>query len=153
MKITAVETIPVRVPMDFTYGEIQAIPGVVVRVSTDEGLEGIGHALTLAPRQKSSLAAAVDELAGLLIGEDPRRPERVQRKILADGLGTGGVGNIAAAILDIAVWDLKGKAAGLPLYQLLGGYRDRIRVYASLRLGRALSTEDLPKIATSLVNQ
>lgn len=153
MKITAVETILVRVPMDSAYGELESTPGVVARVSTDEGIDGIGYALTLSPRQHHSLAAATEELAGLLIGEDPRRPEHVHRKLLPDGLGTGGVGNIAAAILDIAVWDLAGKAARLPLYQLLGGFRDRVPVYTSLRLGRAIHTEDLPKIAASLVEQ
>jgi L-alanine-DL-glutamate epimerase-like enolase superfamily enzyme len=73
--------------------------------------------------------------------------------MLPDGLGFGGVGNMAAAILDIAVWDLAGKAAGLPLYRLLGGYRNRVPAYASLRLSRAIPTAELPEIAGLLVEQ
>jgi L-alanine-DL-glutamate epimerase-like enolase superfamily enzyme len=69
-----------------------------------------------------------------------------------DGQG-GGIVNVAAAVLDIAVWDLAAKAANLPLYRLLGGYRNRIPVYASLRLGRDVATADLPEVAASLAEQ
>src|SRR5207245_1249261 len=62
-------------------------------------------------------------------------------------------GNGATAALDVGVWDLAAKIAGLPLYRLLGGYRNRVPAYASLRLGRALPTEKLPDIASSLVAQ
>ncbi len=153
MKITSTEIIAVRVPMESSYGEITAVPAVVARIRTDEGVEGLGHAFSLTGRQVRSLVAATEELAAALPGEDPRRPERIHRKLLPDGLGSGGVTNVAAAILDIGVWDLAAKAAGLPLHRLLGGHRDRIPVYASLRLGRAISTAELPKIATSLVEQ
>ena len=153
MKITSAEIIPVLVPMEFSYGELEAVPAVVARLQTDQGLEGIGHVITLAPRSFRSLVVAAEELAEVLAGEDPRQPERVHRKMLADGLGQGGVGNVAAAALDIAVWDLAAKAAELPLYRLLGGYRDRVPVYASLQLGRALPIADLPEIAASLVGQ
>src|SRR5579862_5171355 len=138
MKIISVDTIPVLVPMDSAYGELTSVPAVIARVGTDEGIEGIGYAITLSPRQHRSLAAATAELGDALIGNDPSRPEQAHRTLLPEGIGSGGVGNVAAAILDIAVWDLAGKAAGLPLYRLLGGFRNRVPVYASLRLGRAL---------------
>ncbi len=153
MKITSTEIIAVQVPMENPYGEIAGVPAVVARMGTDEGLEGLGHAFSLTGRQVRSLVAATEELAETLLGQDPRRPERIHRKLLPDGLGTGGVTNVAAAILDIGVWDLAAKAARLPLHRLLGGHRDRIRAYASLRLGRAIPTAELPKIATALVEQ
>lgn len=153
MKITSVEIIPVRVEMGFSYGELGWVPAVVARVQTDQGIEGLGHAFTLSGRGTRSLVAATEELAELLVGEDPQRPGRVHRKMLPDGQGFGGVGNIAAAVLDIAVWDLAAKAANLPLYRLLGGFRDRVPAYASLRLGRNISLSDLPEIAASLVEQ
>jgi L-talarate/galactarate dehydratase len=153
VKITAVDVIPVQIPMDFTYGEIKALPAVVAKLHTDEGLEGLGHAITLQPRNFRSLTAATEELSELLVGEDPRAPERLWRKMVPDGQGAGGVGNGAAAVLDVGVWDLAAKAAGLPLYRLLGGYRSRIPAYASLRLGRDLPTGKLPGVATSLVAQ
>jgi L-alanine-DL-glutamate epimerase-like enolase superfamily enzyme len=151
MRITAVETIPLRVPLEFRYGEIEAVSGVVVNVRTDQGLDGLGHAITLSDRNFRSLAVLTEELGELLIGEDPTQPERIHRKIVPDN--AGGLGNVAAAALDIAVWDLAAKFAGLPLYRLLGGYRNRIPVYASLRLGRAVETPDLPEIASSLIEQ
>jgi L-alanine-DL-glutamate epimerase-like enolase superfamily enzyme len=153
MKITSVEIIPVLVPMDTPYGELQSVPAVVVRAQTDQGVEGIGHAITLGARHFRSIAVAAEEMAELLVGEDPRRPERIHRKLLPDGQGAGGIGNVAAAALDVAVWDLTGKLAERPLYQLLGGYRDRIPVYASLRLGREVPSEQLPERAASLVEQ
>lgn len=152
MRVTAVETIPVRVPMEVRYGEIEAVTGVVVRARTDQGIEGVGHAITLSDRSFRSLVVTVQELGELLVGEDPRQPERIHRKIVPDG-GAGGIGNVAAAALDVAVWDLAGKIAGQPLYRLLGGFRNRIPCYASLRLGRSVETPDLPEIAASLVEQ
>jgi L-alanine-DL-glutamate epimerase-like enolase superfamily enzyme len=60
---------------------------------------------------------------------------------------------MATAAIDIAIWDLTGKAAGLPLWRLLGGFRDRVPAYASLRLGRDKQPAELPGIARSLVEQ
>jgi L-alanine-DL-glutamate epimerase-like enolase superfamily enzyme len=68
-------------------------------------------------------------------------------------VGSGGAANVAAAVLDIAVWDLAAKAADMPLHRLLGGYQNRAAAYASLRLGRALTLDALPKVADSLVEQ
>ena len=151
VRIAVVDTVPVRIPLESRYGEIDSVLGVVVSLKTDDGLEGLGHAITLSGRHFRALVAAVDELGDLLVGEDPRQPERLHRKMLPDA--AGGIANIAAASLDIAVWDLAGKVAGLPLYRLLGGYRNRVPAYASLHLGRAVSTPELPEIACALVEQ
>jgi L-alanine-DL-glutamate epimerase-like enolase superfamily enzyme len=153
MKITSVEVIPVQVPMAFAYGEATTVPSAIARIRTDEGIEGLGHVTPLYGRQFRSLVSAIEELAEQLVGEDPRAPERIHRKILADGIGLGGTGNLAAAALDVAVWDAAAKAVGLPLYRMLGGYRNHVPVYASLRLGRALKTAELPPIAESLLEQ
>ena len=73
-----------------------------------------------------SLRTAVDELGALCLGEDPRDIERIGRK-LTDAVGAhcgpGGIFTLAASAIDIALWDIKGKALGLPLWKLLGGYR------------------------------
>jgi L-alanine-DL-glutamate epimerase-like enolase superfamily enzyme len=153
MKITSVDVFAVQVPMEHGYGEIAAVPAVVAQVATDEALQGLGHAFSLTGRQVPSLVAATKELAELLIGQDPRGPEHIHRRLVPDGVGSGGVANVAAAVLDIAVWDLAAKAVELPLYRLLGGYRNRTAAYASLRLGRALGLDELPKVADSLVKQ
>jgi L-alanine-DL-glutamate epimerase-like enolase superfamily enzyme len=125
----------------------------VARVRTDEGLEGLGPAIPFSALHARSLEVAIRELGDLLAGEDPRQPERVHRKLMPGGAGYGGTDNIAVAALDIAIWDLAAQSAGLPLYRALGGYRNRIPVYASLRLGRDLSLAALTETAATLVGQ
>lgn len=150
MKITAVDVMPVEVPIDHPYGQVQAVNAAVARLHTDEGLTGLGHAMPLYSRGNfRSLVAAVEDLAELLIGEDPRQPEQLHARIAPNP--PGGVGTMATAALDVAVWDLTAKAAGLPLWRLLGGFRGRVPAYASLRLGRDKTAGQLPDIARGLV--
>jgi L-alanine-DL-glutamate epimerase-like enolase superfamily enzyme len=129
------------------------VVAAVARLRTDEGLEGLGPAIPFSAVHVRSLVVAIQELGELLAGENPCQPERVHRKLMPGGAGYGGTDNVAVAALDIAVWDLAAKSAGLPLYRALGGYRNRIPVYASLRLGRDLSPAALTETATALVAQ
>ncbi|MFI5267031.1 MAG: mandelate racemase/muconate lactonizing enzyme family protein [Chloroflexota bacterium] len=151
MKVTTVEVLPVDVPVDFPYGQARSVPAAVARVRTDDGLEGFGHAMPLYGKNFRSLVVAVEELAELVVGEDPRQPERINHKIAPNP--AGGIGTMATAAIDIAMWDLTAKAAGLPLWRLLGGFRNRVPAYASLRLGRDKQASELPAIARSLVEQ
>src|SRR4051794_38096134 len=153
MKITAVEITPVQIPMKHAYGEATSIPAAVASIQTDEGVSGVGHVITLYGRQFDLLIAAARELAAQIIGDDPRYPERIHKKILPGGPGSGGIVNNAGAAIDVAVWDVAAKSAGIPLYRMLGGFQNRVPAYASLRLGRTLPTGQLPEIATSLVEQ
>lgn len=101
-----------------------------VKVETDEGLHGIGEASGW-PRV---VETAVRDLKEILIGEDPARIERLWHKMLLAQMGhgmTGVVGAGAMTGIEIALWDLRGKALGQPVADLLGGrVRDRVRVYA-----------------------
>lgn len=101
-----------------------------VRVSTDEGVSGIGEASGW-PRV---VATAIQDLAPLVVGEDPFNIERIWHKLRCAMMGhgmTGVVGSGALTGIEMALWDIKGKALGLPVWNLLGGkMRDRIRVYA-----------------------
>lgn len=101
-----------------------------VRVVTDEGLYGIGEASGW-PRV---VEAAIQDLAPILIGEDPSHLERLWYKMLNAVMGhgmTGVVGSGAMSGIEMALWDLKGKALGVPVWNLLGGkMRDRVRIYA-----------------------
>ncbi len=145
MKIAAVRTHLVLLPNDeplagFSENPNATNPVVAVRVATDDGIEGIGvtyfgGALT------RSLRHAVDELAALVIGEDPLRVEAVTGRLAAAALSAGpaGIFTMALSALDVALWDIKGKALNLPLWKLLGGGRDRIAAYASGALRRGLS--------------
>lgn len=104
---------------------------VFVRVDTDEGLHGWGEA-TLEGKEQT-VVAATNELARYLIGKDPAQIERHYQYMYEIPFWRGGpVLNSAIAGLDQALWDIKGKALGVPVYELLGGAaRDRIRYYAN----------------------
>ena len=136
MKVASVEVLPLLLPLEMPNGvggTLRSLPVVVARVRTDTGAEGIGHTMTLNPEFGGSLARMVQELGELLLGEDPRRPERILRKMIypANWVGPGGLLNVAACALDVAVWDAMGKELGQPLWRLLGGAADRVRVYES----------------------
>ncbi|MBX3072146.1 MAG: mandelate racemase/muconate lactonizing enzyme family protein [Thermomicrobiales bacterium] len=96
----------------------------VVRVLTDEGIDGFGAA----ERAKPYLRTHVLELLPALLGEDPTNVERCMTRIRHRG-GFKPWGSAVSAV-EIALWDIAGKAAGIPVYKLLGGkVRDRVRVY------------------------
>ena len=102
----------------------------LVKVTTDDGLVGWGET-TLEAKPKS-VAAAVDELADYLIGQDPLRIELHWQHIYHSAFfRSGPILLTALSGLDQALWDIAGKFFGVPVYKLLGGaVRDRIRVYA-----------------------
>ncbi|MBM4437653.1 MAG: mandelate racemase/muconate lactonizing enzyme family protein [Actinobacteria bacterium] len=106
-----------------------------VRVETDAGLAGIGEA-----HPGEGVPALVeDRLKPLLVGREPRDVEPLYTHLLAHttGLSTGGSMLGAISGVETALWDVAGKAQGLPVYRLLGGkYRDRLRLYADVGRGR-----------------
>lgn len=142
MKITKVETIVVNMPMIIDEGALPMSRGVartsmdtlLVRIDTDEGVtgwgEGFGHRIFTATR------AALDSFIGrLCIGRDPTAitalMDQLQRNV--GGVGRNGPAMYALSAIDIALWDIAGKLAGLPLYRLLGGSpRKDLPAYASL---------------------
>lgn len=103
----------------------------LIIITTDEGLTGLGSAFTNDGLVKSSLAV----LEPLYRGENALEPERVSEKLRQNMFWLGRGGSITHTIsgIDIALWDLLGKATGQPVGRLLGGrYRDRVKPYASL---------------------
>jgi L-alanine-DL-glutamate epimerase-like enolase superfamily enzyme len=96
----------------------------VVRITTDEGISGYGEA----ENPKSYLKPHVLFYKQYLIGEDPRNVERVMMKIRR--MGSFKPWGSAVSAIEMALWDIAGKSAGLPVYRLLGGKtRDKVRVY------------------------
>ncbi len=94
---------------------------VCVKIMTDEGLYGVGDA-TLNGRELAVAAALQEHIAPLLIGRDPERIEDIWQSLFRGSYWRGGpIQMTAIAGVDMALWDIKGKQAGLPLYQLLGG--------------------------------
>src|SRR5437667_1529254 len=148
MKLASLETGIVLLPNDeplagFSENPDAKNPIVTLRVRTSDGVEGLGvtyfgGALT------RTLRRAVDELGALAIGEDPLRVEAIAAKLraAAGGSGTAGIFTMALSGIDVALWDIKGKTSGLPLWKLLGGGRDRIATYASGALRRGLKLEE-----------
>src|SRR3954466_7523332 len=151
MKIASLESGIVLLPNDeplagFSENPNAKNPIVWLRLRTDDGIEGLGvtyfgGALT------RTLRHAVDELGALVIGDDPLRVEAIAGKLrnAAGSCGPAGILTMAMSAIDVALWDIKGKALGLPLWKLLGGGRDRIRTYASGALRRGLKLDEAGK--------
>jgi L-alanine-DL-glutamate epimerase-like enolase superfamily enzyme len=156
MKITHVTTRILRTPADNPL--VVGLPAptdtrefVTLELGTDQGLTGIGLTFfggALTP----ALKAAVDGLAGLLIGDDPTQTEAIAAKArrAAGGSGPGGLFTLALSAIDIACWDLKGKALGRSVAALLGGLRARVPTYASGALMRPHPIDYLAKAGPRL---
>jgi hypothetical protein len=121
----------------------QKIGELVVEITTDEGVTGLG---TVGAARGNALHTIQEHLAPILIGESPFDVELLWERMYRHTVKFGRKGMVVEAIsgVDIALWDLMGKATGQPLYNLLGGRtRDRIRLYAS----KLYPTENLDRLA------
>jgi D-arabinonate dehydratase len=137
MRIRDVRTISVeyRLPRpvyDANY-VMATKPALLVEVETDEGLIGLGEAAHFGGPLVSTRTVIERELRPHLIGEDARDIERLWQLMHQRAYKHARGGVLVAAIsgIDIALWDLRGKAAGLPVWRLLGGYRRRVPAYAT----------------------
>src|SRR6266852_1982618 len=128
-----------------------ARPMVILRLDTDDGIEGIGVTF-YGGAMTASLKRAVDDLGALTIGEDPLRVEAIVAKLraAAGGSGPAGMFTLALAAIDIALWDIRGKALNQPLWKLLGGARQRVPTYASGALRRNLPLDEVVAAAGRL---
>jgi L-rhamnonate dehydratase len=134
MKIAKITTTPVNVPLNITLvgaSRPAAMSGCLVEIETDAGL--VGHGLT-SITDKGVIAHIIDEVAApAIVGDDPLAHERIWDKLYWTMLPRGqtGYGAHALAAIDVALWDLKGKALGQPVWRLLGGARERVPVYVT----------------------
>ena len=138
MKITNIRSWTVKIPWDHNpgAGEVRD-PGqrafIFVQVETDAGLTGWGEVTTYpGPVANRAVAAYIDHIGDWLRGEDPQNIEAIWHKIFRSFtyVGTRGATTAAISAIDIALWDIRGKVLGQPIYQLLGGpVRDRIAMY------------------------
>jgi D-galactarolactone cycloisomerase len=144
MRITSVETHLVHCPIPEEHrvrsgaGYKLARQAALVEISTDEGITGIGPcSFGSASLDLGSIATLVENtFAPALVGEDPQQIERLWDKIYYGSIvrvhGPRGLGVAILSAVDIALWDIKGKAFGAPVYELLGGaFHDPVPVYAS----------------------
>ena len=137
MKIVGVRTIPLEVTLpqpvfDANY-QMTTKPALLVEVETDQGLTGLGESAHFGGPMLSTATVIERELGPELLGEDPRDIERLWELMHQRAYKHARGGLVVAAIsgIDIALWDLRGKMAGLPLWRLLGGYRRRVPAYAT----------------------
>ncbi len=138
MKITRVETICLHYEMPYalTYarGEYQEREALLIKVHTDEpGLFGWGEVAMWGGPWATSVAVIEKEIAPLIIGLDPRRPEYIWERVYQQTYYHGRKGILIACLsgIDIALWDILGRSAGQPVWRLLGGYARPLRTYAS----------------------
>lgn len=141
MKITRVEAIPLSIPCRYGAegwslgsGGWKALDFCLVRVDTDAGITGWGEAFSYSCR-RATAAAVRDMIAPIVVGRDaadiPALHAEIQKRLHI--FGRFGITAFALSGLDIALWDIAGKAAGKPLHALLGGARrERLDCYASL---------------------
>lgn len=136
LKITDVRTAQVNV-----HG-----PQTHIRIYTDDGLWGQGESTDAAV----GTASLVRGWRRLLVGQDPMNVEAIWERIRTSGIFAGAQGGqyiTALTGVEIALWDLVGKALGLPIYQLLGGkFRDKVRIYADSDMDDPLGPEAAKKI-------
>ena len=122
-----------------------------VHVYTDEGIVGLGEAGNWG--YLDATAAAIEKFSSYLIGKDPFRIEDFNQNFLRSVYFRGSVIMSAISAIDIALWDIKGKKLGVPVYELLGGrVRERVRVYASV-MAKAETNEELAASYVELKNQ
>jgi D-galactarolactone cycloisomerase len=134
LTIESIETIPIRVPLPFTYkGSYYKMRNrctIITRVRTSEGIVGEAYnADEDEPLQSEILSILHDELKPAVLGLDAFGTERVWQAMLPatfDQLRPRWYAMQAMACIDTAVWDAVGKAMGQPLWRIWGGYRDRI---------------------------
>jgi len=129
MKITAIDTFTLRIPTQKPIAlDLPEHRLVVTRIQTDADTDGLGYALVFGGAGSESVEAYARRLATLLIGEDPTQVGRLWDKMYrADrGIRKVGVAGYALSALDIGLWDVAGKAAGLPLAKMWGAVTDRV---------------------------
>ncbi len=134
MKIAAIRTTALSCKVDPPYGSAAGVQSrrgmLLVEIETDSGLVGIGEA----GLGGGATATVIErDLAPLLVGQDPLLIEGLWQRMFARTRQYGRRGIVMHAIsgIDIALWDLAGKAAKMPVYKLLGACRDRVEAYAS----------------------
>nr|WP_325221541.1 mandelate racemase/muconate lactonizing enzyme family protein [uncultured Oscillibacter sp.] len=160
MKITNVETVglayPTKKPFYNALGRSAQRACLLVRIYTDEGIVGVGEAAPYGGPLISTETVIRRELAPKLIGLDPMDVEYIWHRLFFEGYqhSRNGIFVCALSGVDMALWDIMGKALKQPIYKLLGGYRSRVKVYASGGFyGQGKSREELAAELKSYVQQ
>jgi L-alanine-DL-glutamate epimerase-like enolase superfamily enzyme len=151
MKIHSGETIPVSVNFE------GVMPGthVVLRLRTDEGVEGISYVSRVNPANAQPLKLLIEAQVAGLVGQDATRTEAIYARLFKGMLGApvSGLELRAASAIDVACWDIKGKVLGQPVHKIMGGFRDRLPISANWALMPGQSPDTLAAHLESLITR
>ena len=153
MKITDVKPIPTQ-PTEYSRRANRT--WTFVQIDTDEGITGYGEATNYPGGGSLVVASTINQVRETLIGEDPFDIDRLWHKIFRRYTYLGSRGLVTAVIsgIDIALWDIKGKALGRPIYEILGGkFRDNITMYANGWFTGCTTPADFADAAAATVAQ
>lgn len=155
MEITDIETAIVGSAVDAASLPAQVgdrkieISSVVVRVHTDAGITGVGESFYRSVADNQFLAESIHSMARHIVGEDPLSITEIWHELYLHVKRAGAYGALSA--IDEALWDIKGKQAGLPLYQLLGGKTGELNAYATFPVSK--TAEELVESAGWLADK
>lgn len=150
MKIASIEAIPIRYPEPNDFNSLRQT--TLVKITTNEGIVGWGESIAMWPEAVLAVKTLIDNgLSELLLGENPLNTEVLWQKMkdYTWWYGEGGIASFAIAGIDIALWDIKGKVLGVPLYQLFGGkHWDRLPACASTHPSKTTHEENAEELAS-----
>ncbi len=157
MKIASHEIVLVDNPLERPFMSGGTIPSsslrhVILKLRTDDGIEGLGWAFSHSHRMLPALISALDDIATHIEGADPLMREAIAADIDTVTKWTGGgISHWVQATINIALWDIAGKAAGQPVWKLLGGHAaDSVPTYASGWMWRDYDLDELSETAGEL---
>ncbi len=148
-------SIPLERPLITASFPIPAIDTALMEITTEGGHQGAAWSFAFGKGRVASLVRMMEDLGQIAVGHDATETEALWAKLMkAVGfIGQRGVAAAAISAIDTSCWDIKGKAANLPVYKLLGGFRREVEAYASQGLWLDRSRDALAKEAASYVAQ
>lgn len=158
-KIKSVTThflsIPLERPLITAAFPIPAIDTALMQITTEGGHQGTAWSFAFGKGRVASLVRMMEDLGQMVVGQDAVDTEALWAKLskAVGFIGQRGVAAAAMSAIDTSCWDIKGKAANLPVYKLLGGFRSEVEVYASQGLWLDRSRDALAEEARSYVSQ
>jgi len=123
--------IPVEVPRTDAIQAFLKQETIFVEIVCDDGTTGLGYSYTIGTGGRAVAAMLENDMLPLLIGEDPRRIEAIWQKVFwwTHATSVGAITSLSLAAIDLALWDIKSKAAGEPLWVVAGGAQERVPLY------------------------
>lgn len=138
MKITSVELylfdLPLPNPLANPITSGATVATILAVVCTDQGVAGQGYGWTIGSQRAKFIAGATEVAAQFALGRDPTRMDAIwsDYEAFSNFVGTSGLATMGMSILDIAFWDIACRSLNVPLWKLLGGHKDKARMYLNM---------------------